>query len=248
MRRSTPASKTDDTKFPVRIKFKVPDTGLGADTDKAESWLLEHVGSGRFGVHNAPTIGGDAMAVHLLSVEDAMRFIASHPKLELAGGEELRPAERPASADNLKSAGDFLSNAFGYSCVVKDVMAGPNAIGEVPRGSYFTATYFLLGFGAELLLKAAYLLHGGEYARIRTGKGNIGHSLKAAHDFALAQGFEPLDPDSVTNLVMHLHESHLKHWMRYEFPDNGSDVTTAFGCADTIIKESARLIKAHGIA
>ncbi|MBX7492671.1 hypothetical protein K3163_05570 [Qipengyuania sp. 1NDW9] len=247
MRRTTPAAKTDDARFPVRIKFKVPDTGLGADTDKAESWLLEHVGSGRFGVHNAPTIGGDAMAVHLLSVEDAMRFIAAHPKLKLAGGEEHRPAQRPASADDLQSAGDFVSAAVGYSLVVKDVLASHGKGGELPP-LFVLPVYLLLGFATELTLKAAYLLHGGEYARILTGKGNMGHSLKSAHAHALRQGFQPVNPEGVATLVSGLHESHAGYWMRYDTaPDGNITLPLAKACVETIQNECVRLSFDHGL-
>lgn len=84
-RRSTPAAKTDDARFPIRVKFAVPATGLGSDLDKVHVWLSENVGKGCFAVHGAPAIGGDALAVHLLNVEDAMRLVAAFEHLPLSG-------------------------------------------------------------------------------------------------------------------------------------------------------------------
>lgn len=248
MTRTRPAATADDAKFPVRLKIKIPATGLGSKAGKAQNWLSEKVGTGRFAIHNTHAVGSDAMAVHLLDVEDAMRFVAAHPELELVGDKPEQRVKRPAVADNIKSAGDYLANACGYALVVKEVMAGPNASDGVVRQSYATPLFLLLGFGTELMLKGAYLLYGGDYDML-SGRGKtIGHSLRQAHMQALGQGFEPIDPDSVTNLVEHLHESHCKYWMRYEMPDEGMALPTAAGCADTIIEESSRLRRAHGIA
>ena len=85
-RRSTPAWKTDDARFPIRVKFEVPPTGLGRDLDNLNEWLASNVGSGRYAVHSAPRIGGDAVAVHLFNVEDARNLVAAFEHLPLAGG------------------------------------------------------------------------------------------------------------------------------------------------------------------
>lgn len=84
-RRSTPAAKTDDARFPIRVKFEVPPTGLGRDLDRLHDWLARNVGSGRYAVHSAPRIGGDAVAVHLFNVEDATKLVAAFRHLPLAG-------------------------------------------------------------------------------------------------------------------------------------------------------------------
>ena len=84
-RRSTPASKADDARFPIRVKFEVPPTGLGRDLDRLNAWLASNVGSGRYAVHSAPRIGGDAVAVHLFSIEDATKLVEAFKHLPLAG-------------------------------------------------------------------------------------------------------------------------------------------------------------------
>ena len=43
--------------------------------------------SGRFAVHSAPRIGGDAVAVHLFNVEDATKLVTEFAHLPLAGSE-----------------------------------------------------------------------------------------------------------------------------------------------------------------
>ncbi len=87
-RRSTPASKTDDARFPIRVKFEVPQTGLGRDLDNLNEWLASNVGSGRYAVHSAPRIGGDAVAVHLFNIGGATKLVAAFEHLSLAGGED----------------------------------------------------------------------------------------------------------------------------------------------------------------
>lgn len=86
-RRSTPAAKTDDARFPVRIKFAVPDTGLGRDIDRVHEWLTENVGKDHFAVHSAPTIGGSAIAVHLVCVGDSQQLVDAFPQLVLANSQ-----------------------------------------------------------------------------------------------------------------------------------------------------------------
>lgn len=241
MRRTTPAAKSDDSKFPVRLKFDVPPTGLGAETDRAQDWLLANVGSGRFAVHNAPSLGSDAMAVHLLNVEDAMRFVAAHPNLELGGGEPHQRAERPAGSDDVESAGLFLGAAKGYVISVQDIL-GLRGDGEVVPQEYVMPIYLLLGFATELVLKAAYLLHGGDHKKL-SGRGNtIGHNLRKAHGRALALGFQPVDPEGLTRLVESLQESHQGLWMRYDTAPIG---TLRFLlpriCVETISREGQHL-------
>jgi len=83
-RRSTPSAKRDDEAFPVRIKLAVPPEGLGKTLDVITAWLRAELPSDGFAVHSARTIGGDAMAVHFMGIEDAGRFLAAFPNVSLA--------------------------------------------------------------------------------------------------------------------------------------------------------------------
>ena len=85
-RRTSPQSRSDDVAFPVRIKIAVPRLGLGRRLDDIEAWLRAHVGRGGFACHSAVSTGTDALAIHFLNIEDAARFLAAFPDLELANG------------------------------------------------------------------------------------------------------------------------------------------------------------------
>ncbi|WP_445785545.1 hypothetical protein, partial [Sphingorhabdus sp.] len=43
-RSSTPALKTDDTRFPVRLKFAVPTSRLGWELARLHQWLTDNLG------------------------------------------------------------------------------------------------------------------------------------------------------------------------------------------------------------
>lgn len=83
-RRSTPLAKRDDDAFPIRIKLAVPPEGLGKQLDEMNAWLRANLPAGSFAVHSARTIGGSAMAVHLVAIEDAVRFLDAFPGVLLA--------------------------------------------------------------------------------------------------------------------------------------------------------------------
>lgn len=83
-RRSTPSAKRDDDTFPIRLKFAVPPDGLGKRLDEVNAWLRSYVRPGGFAIHSARTIGGSAMAIHLLELADAMALVQRFPDLELA--------------------------------------------------------------------------------------------------------------------------------------------------------------------
>lgn len=83
-RRSTSSAKRDDDAFPIRLKFAVPPEGLGKRLDEVNAWLQSDVRPGGFAVHSARTIGGSAMAIHLLEMEDALALVHRFPDLKLA--------------------------------------------------------------------------------------------------------------------------------------------------------------------
>lgn len=83
-RRSTPSAKRDDDAFPIRLKFAVPPDGLGKRLDEINAWLRSNLPSRAFAVHSARTIGGSAMAIHFLTLEDASALLQRFPDLQLA--------------------------------------------------------------------------------------------------------------------------------------------------------------------
>lgn len=83
-RRSTPSAKRDDDAFPIRLKFAVPPEGLGKRLDEINAWLRDYLPAGAFAVHSARTIGGSAMAIHFVAIEDARALLQQFPDLALA--------------------------------------------------------------------------------------------------------------------------------------------------------------------
>ncbi|NQX95911.1 MAG: hypothetical protein HRT64_13525 [Erythrobacter sp.] len=83
-RRTKPAAQRDDDAFPIRIKLKVPPEGLGRLANDIPAWLHANLEPGSFATHSARTIGGNAMAVYFVRIEDAVAFLIAHPEAELA--------------------------------------------------------------------------------------------------------------------------------------------------------------------
>lgn len=86
-RRTRRQSQTDDIAFPVRVKFSLPRSGLGARINDIHIWLREEVGTGRYAWHNASAVGSEAVAVYFVQIADALRFADAHADvLTLADG------------------------------------------------------------------------------------------------------------------------------------------------------------------
>ena len=83
-RRTSPSAKRDDDAFPIRVKLAVPPEGLGRRLDEMTAWLRDHLPRDAYAVHSARTIGGSAMAVHFLTIDDAVRFVKAVPHVPLA--------------------------------------------------------------------------------------------------------------------------------------------------------------------
>ncbi len=90
-RRSTTAAGDADRKFPVRIKIRVPQTGLGTMIVEMDVWLRRSFGPGGFGQGPASATGTDATAFHFMTIEDALAFLSAFPSIELAAGVVLPP-------------------------------------------------------------------------------------------------------------------------------------------------------------
>lgn len=83
-RRSTPSAQRDDDAFPIRVKLAVPDDGLGKRLDEMYAWLRANLPPDFWAVHSARTIGGSAMAVYFVGIEEAARFLDAFPDSPLA--------------------------------------------------------------------------------------------------------------------------------------------------------------------
>jgi hypothetical protein len=87
-RRSTTSAGNADRKFPVRIKIRVPSTGLGIMIVEIDVWLNKTFGPGGFGQSPASAMGMDATAFHFMTIDNAQAFLQAFPKIELAVGLE----------------------------------------------------------------------------------------------------------------------------------------------------------------
>lgn len=104
-RRSTPQRLLDERAFPVRLRFIVPELGLGRTADAMYAWLAENVGRGNYAVHSAGRdLPGawDGMAVHLRRAADAAALVEAFPELTLADGTALSSYTSPMLAHRKK--------------------------------------------------------------------------------------------------------------------------------------------------
>tara|TARA_Y100000296_G_scaffold66074_1_gene77962 strand:- start:43 stop:351 length:309 start_codon:yes stop_codon:yes gene_type:complete len=85
-RRTRAQQQTDDLAFPIRVKFTVPERGLGDVSNRMHEWLRQEVGGGRFAVHSAQAISSSAVGVYFVSLDDARRFVDAFPAMEIANG------------------------------------------------------------------------------------------------------------------------------------------------------------------
>ena len=108
VQRTPPKSRQDDRKFPIRLKFKLPEGGQRAGGWLIENWLRDNLGDQDHAVH---TMGGLEYAVYLRRVADAQRLVDAFPDAQLADGvaEEygLRKPRRPIH-ETWHSTGPFM--------------------------------------------------------------------------------------------------------------------------------------------
>lgn len=84
------------------------------------------------------------------------------------------------------------------------------------NGTFSLSTYYLLGLGIELLLKAAYVASGGE-SDDKHLQNAIGHDLQKALDRAREMGFETNAP-RLNGIVETLRKPYKRHFFRYTKP------------------------------
>ena len=79
-----PQHVLDDAAFPIRVKLRVPDLGLGKMLVEILRWLRTEVGESNFAYHDTETLEGEALALYFRSVPDAAALLKAFPKLEIA--------------------------------------------------------------------------------------------------------------------------------------------------------------------
>ena len=83
-RHATSRLKALDAAFPVRLKIRIPNGGLGRAYVGMFEWLDREVGRDRYADTGAPSLGGEVMALHFVTTEEATAFLIAHPDLVLA--------------------------------------------------------------------------------------------------------------------------------------------------------------------
>jgi|JI8StandDraft_2_1071088.scaffolds.fasta_scaffold98929_3 hypothetical protein len=79
-------AKRDELAFPVRVKIRVPDTGLGAMLDRMMAWLRANISAADFACHSAPGLACSTAAFYFRNVETAYAFVSAFPDAGLADG------------------------------------------------------------------------------------------------------------------------------------------------------------------
>jgi hypothetical protein len=86
MQHSIRQAKRDELAFPVRVKIRVPDTGLGKMLDRMMDWLRGNVPAVDFACHSAPGLACSTAAFYFRNLETAQAFVSAFPAAELADG------------------------------------------------------------------------------------------------------------------------------------------------------------------
>lgn len=80
-------AKRDDLAFPVRVKVRVPNHGLGKLLDRMVVWLRENMKPKGYACHSAPGVACSTAAFYFLDVGSALAFVQAFPEAELACGD-----------------------------------------------------------------------------------------------------------------------------------------------------------------
>lgn len=126
------------------------------------------------------------------------------------------PRMNLALARNLWDMGG--GHALGAEAVAQRAHEWAKEIGSedtqkaIFNGKYSASIYLLLGYSFELLLKSAFIAHGGDPNQL--GTRGIGHDLKAALMAAEESGFRSTAPH-LHEIIELLQTPHSKHHFRY---------------------------------
>jgi hypothetical protein len=83
-RHTSPQRREDELRFPIRVKVRVPPGGLGNLVTDADRWLRANLEPGAWAHWPVEAMRGAATAYHFRRLEDAARFFAAFPGLEVA--------------------------------------------------------------------------------------------------------------------------------------------------------------------
>ncbi|QGN54071.1 hypothetical protein [Novosphingobium sp. Gsoil 351] len=86
VRRSESQFKADDRAYPIRVKFKahIGGTRMLGLPEYPETWLRRELPKLAWSWGPAQSVGSAATAYYFRSIDDAQRFVAAFPQLELA--------------------------------------------------------------------------------------------------------------------------------------------------------------------
>lgn len=83
-RRPNPARDLAEKTWPIRVCVRVPEAGFSGAGIDPHRWLIKELGREGHAIHSAGRMGKDCAAVYFKTIEDAARFLAAFPSLELA--------------------------------------------------------------------------------------------------------------------------------------------------------------------
>jgi hypothetical protein len=90
-RRSTPARDAAEKTWPIRVCIRVPGLGFSGAGIDPHRWLTKELGAQGYEMHSAGRPRSDATAIYFRTLEDAARFLAAFPMIELADNTRLTP-------------------------------------------------------------------------------------------------------------------------------------------------------------
>jgi hypothetical protein len=79
-------ARRDDLAFPVRVKVRVPDHGLGKTLDRMTVWLRENASAKGYACHSSPGVACSTAAFYFCDIDVAQKFVRSFPEAKLADG------------------------------------------------------------------------------------------------------------------------------------------------------------------
>ena len=126
-RRPSPRSRADKLAFSVRVRFAVPDYGLGQQLNDLHDWLSNEIGPGGYAVHTSNALAGDGLGVYLCEPAQALAPVSAFPDLVLA--------DKTASHVYLSSRSTMAWSSpevFGV-CNLYSMTRGQDAIREIAK-------------------------------------------------------------------------------------------------------------------
>jgi hypothetical protein len=89
MARTQLKSKRDDMAFPVRVKVRVPQNGLGNLHGEMTHYLNTNFGPAKAALHSATVLWGQGCAFYFVDLGSAVQFFDEYPGLQLADATDI---------------------------------------------------------------------------------------------------------------------------------------------------------------